>query len=97
MSSDHQAVSRGHQARRELELTERAFEQLKAGAVAEWLRTSSDQAAKREKLWMVASTLDSVREALRHMVDSGLIAEAAIEAQEAQARAALAHADLLRP
>jgi Spy/CpxP family protein refolding chaperone len=90
--SDHHDVARGHRAARELELTEQAFDQLRQAVMEEWASSSSAHVDKREKLWATVNILDSVRQALMRMVDSGRIAEAAISAREA-----LAGSDLLRP
>jgi hypothetical protein len=88
MSDDSQAIARGHRAERELELTRSAFERLKTAAIEEWTSTAMDQVAKREKLFIVVSTLDAVRTALLQVADDGKMASA---------RQALAEANLIRP
>jgi hypothetical protein len=85
---DRQAAALAGRAGLELELTSDAFDRLRAGAIEEWTQTSPGHVEKREKLWIVVSTLDAVRGALKRMVADGELANAAI---------ALAEQNLLRP
>ena len=85
---DHRDAARGQQAARELELTDAAFDKIRAAALEAIVSSAAGQAELREKLYRVAQMTDSVRALLHEMVAAGDMANARIE---------LATLDLLRP
>jgi hypothetical protein len=86
--TDHEAVAKGEQARRELALTEAAFAGLRQAALEEIVATPPDQQAKRERLIICAQVIDALKKALLEAVDGGEVASYRLK---------LAEQNLLRP
>jgi hypothetical protein len=79
---DRTAESRGHKARQELEMTNAAFDGLRAAALNELVATGPEQVVKREKLYLTCSILEAVRKALNDAVDAGNVASYTIQLAE---------------
>jgi hypothetical protein len=76
--SDDLRVARANRALNELSEVSAAFDAVEAAFVKAMLDTSPGQPDKVLKLHTAAQTVAAVRQALRHVIDDGMVASQAI-------------------
>lgn len=74
MITDPERISRANKAKAELEVTNKAFDEIRQAVLEEIVRTSPDQSAKREALYNSARVVDMVRAILNATVADGAMA-----------------------
>jgi hypothetical protein len=73
--SDDEIRARAAQARSELNLTESAFERMRAEAVARLFASKEAETALREQLYRAVQTIDTVRNHLAALVQDAEVAD----------------------
>lgn len=76
--TDKETVALGHRAAHELELTEAAFEKVRAALIEKMIATPPERPDTILKLHMAAQTVTDIRRALFAMVQDGQVAEVAL-------------------
>lgn len=80
--TDEERRGIGRQAAAEMEMTNKAYDELRAAFVEELIATSPDQQIKRERLYGALHAMTSVRKALEMAVIAGKAAEGMINTRQ---------------